>query len=1083
MLTHKAISQSAPVLSLLVREAYRSLHFSNAATASTVIAALGDLREPPLSTHALVLSVLTVLPDFRCCVHVARLMRGLSLLQVRHPMLTAHLLKCYLRCCFVKESTTVVAQGVLPTVGCGVVHPLVFLSSFATVLRVLEYQHCPLRFVDALLDSVEEMLGSGHVLASLCQSHHKYHHSEDGDDIDGFQSEVNSEGTSADIFLVMHCHVLRCRRRRHRCCGLQLNRLDALLASFAGHLHCRHILSLLLALEGAGEHRQEWRTPFCQVGEMGECQKVLLHNLALRLQPTVLAPGLLTKAEIVAVLRHVNHFSLSGVPQDAQRRLCRLVDALCTLLETAPLSLDTVRQLAVDDLLACDEGNKVSRQLNAVWVSEFPRKPRLGFFLDALQQAIEPSESCRSGGGYDCRLAETVLDVCHRLLLLRSVAGAGAVSLASIRRACNLACTMLDKLRRRVVRVDPTVHLRLFATCEPLKVLLRQRAASSGEAYALLLTEEIARYETGVIHCLASTSIAHDVYLRPLCSIMCGRQPTDELLAIVDGVLPAICGGRTATRDTAELLVKLASVLRSEEWVRFCGDDARWVMVAASARLREAVKVLHVTVASSEEDMPAHHALGVLLGLLAVICPIERRRDMGQQRASVAACLPASVKALSVACGLLRSCAAWIPEPQLCSSSQDTFALPVVHALSVAEYYALQSRSSKQWRHLCCGAENSCCVLDDSNDNPDAFHQLSARWHGRGIVMGFTLWLGAFRCGIELAEDDTRRVARTMLDMCELRQLHLTTLRSVTQLVLSDGDWTCPSLRQQLLRAVHLMFVCETPYGEDVVVPNLAERVEFARIAPLLIMELFRVVHVCAVGETPALKVEHGAAPSSVSLPSCLTGSDFEMDGVELAELLLRLLDEFQRSEESRRPLRALHCVVWDSLTCIASLSSVLNDWVERFRQSRSFHAEDVLDGNGGSGILHQQHGDRAAVIVANTRNTLLWSLLILACFMRHPKSALDANTAAQLAAARHAVARLVQLVSHHMPILRRCRPAPESLLALRLCEAVEGTSGAPAGSEFVSVVLSEVLRREKDHLCFWEGAFSDVAEALRRYL
>lgn len=84
------------VLDMLVREAYRSIRFYDGSSAASAIKALGDLRQPPPNPKILVRTLIGVMGCFQG-IDLPPLLEGLSKLDISHRMLTAHLLKRYLR--------------------------------------------------------------------------------------------------------------------------------------------------------------------------------------------------------------------------------------------------------------------------------------------------------------------------------------------------------------------------------------------------------------------------------------------------------------------------------------------------------------------------------------------------------------------------------------------------------------------------------------------------------------------------------------------------------------------------------------------------------------------------------------------------------------------------------------------------------------------------------------------------------------------------------------------------------------------------------------------------------------------------
>ncbi|EKF32019.1 hypothetical protein MOQ_004138 [Trypanosoma cruzi marinkellei] len=1058
-----AVTRSPRALLSLVREAYRSLFFYDARTASDVIFALGDLREPPLNVHALVLSVLTTLPNFSCGYHVARLFQGLSELHVRHTMLTAHLLKYYLRCCFGKRCT-------VTTVECSSRDPFWFVSSFAIILQTLHRFHSTEIF-EAFLDSVEELLRVDSACFPPC--HHRHHERSDGPyEVHAELDLENGGDVAEDIFLIMQRFVLINCRNLHGC---RFIRTEKLLASFTDHLQRHHLTSLLCLMEDVGGKSHGSEYPVLKKKEMTELQRQLLCHFLYRFHPAALCPGVLSIAEIVALLRHVNHYNLSGLPPDVRNGLYLLTDALCVVLEKSSLTLDVIRLLVASDLYPQDE-EPLEKKGNSADVLQLRQRPRLEPFLDGLQHILVDMEGRRFCKREDWLTAEVLLLLCHRLLLVH-VVHAKREAAPQLLRTCHLVCGALRRLECHLGSEDPSVEFRIILATELVRALLQKGSSLLGQELASTLTETITRHVLQTAFHLATTHTIDDLDLQSLCFLMRECHLTVELLARVDIILRLICHQRCSTQHTVKHIAKALSILGSEKWVAFCGNDKRWMMLATSVRLSNAVDFLLSSMKTPEKCVAPQHTFEMLLNLLAVLSPVKLRGKEDRRYRYLAGQIPDSNAVMLLINTVLQGCIDCIPPIAFCNDDWDGQKIVALKATDVAERCSLRSRCSNAWNVPESFLGNVWHSENKSNCEGDT-RFLHMKQPSASLVVGFALWMGAFRFGIKIKDANGREPSLSRMRMNELRKMHTRILQSAIHAVLQDKALGGSFLRQRLLRAFYLDLKFEGPYssGES---ESISIRNEgFKHVVPLLMAELYRVV------KDPFF-YEGSTVKSGDLLFSTETWTIFDhcdMDAVELVVLLEHFTEEFQMHGGPKMPLLVLHGIIWGSLTCIASLNAALEEWIDGFRHGGSFHAKNLFN----AGICHQVRGEMDAVIITNRRNTLLWSLLLLACFMLNPGAVVGTGHAMELTAALGAVARLVRLVSHHSPVFRRSRPAPECLLALNLRELVEEGSAAgviKGANNCVSDVLDDVLRRERQHFSCWDCTFDSVATRMRRYV
>ncbi|EAN91414.1 hypothetical protein, conserved [Trypanosoma cruzi] len=1057
------VTRSPRALLSLVREAYRSLFFYDARTASDVIFALGDLHEPPLNAHALVLSVLTTLPNFSCGYHVARLFHGLSELHLRHTMLTAHLLKYYLRCCFGKRCT-------VTPVKCSSRDPLLFVSSFAIILQTLHRFHST-EILEAFLDSVEELLRADPACFPPC--HHRHHERSDGLHEVHAESDVEKVGNVAeDTFLVMQHFVLIHRRNLYGC---RFICTEKLLASFTDHLHCHHLTSLLCLMEDVGGESHGSEYLLLKKKEMAELQRQLLCHFLYRFCAAALRPGVLSNAEIVVLLRHVNHYNISGLPPDVRNGLYFLADALCVVLEKSSLTLDVIRLLVTSDLYPEDEEPQ-EKKGNSADVLQFRQRPRLEPFLDGLQHIVLGMEGRRFCKREDWLTAEVLLILCHRLLLAH-VVHAKKEAGPRLLRTCHLVCDALKGLECHLGTEDPSVEFRILLATEPVRALLLKGAFLLGQELASTLTEAITRHVLQSAFHLATTHNIDDLDIQSLSFLMRECHLTVELVARIDIILRLICHQRCFTQHTVKHIAKALSILGSEKWVAFCGNNKRWIMLATSVRLSNAVNFLISSMKALEQGVTPQHTFEMLLNLLAVLSPVKLRGKEDRRCRYLAGQIPDSNAIMLLINTVLQGCIDCIPPIALCNDDWDGHKFFTLKATDVAERCSLQSRSSNAWNVPESFLGNVWRSENKSNCEGDT-RSLHMKQPSADLVVGFALWMGAFRFGIKIKDANGRDPSLSKMRMNELRKMHKGILQSAIHVVLQDKALGGSFLRQRLLRAFYLYLKFESPYSRGESEPIFIKNEGFKHVVPLLIAELYRVVKDPFFYEGSTMK-------SGDLLFSTETWTIFGhcgMYAVELIMFLENVTEEFQMHGGPKMPLLVLHDIIWGSLTCIASLSSALEEWIDGFRHGDSFHVKNLFN----AGICHQVQEEGDAVIITNRRNTLLWSLLLLACFMRNSGAVARTGHAKELTTALGAVARLVRLVSHQFPVFRRSRPAPECLLALNLRELVEEESAAGVingANNCVSDVLDDVLRREQQHFFCWECNFESVAARMRRYV
>ncbi|RNF09384.1 uncharacterized protein Tco025E_07009 [Trypanosoma conorhini] len=1057
-------------LSLLVRQAYRSFVFYDAKTASDVIAALGDLHEPPLSLHALVLCVLTTLPNFSSGDHVARLFQGLSLLRVRHTMLTAHFLKHYLRCCFVNGCMATPRVAVPVGMEYSVIDPLRFLSSFAVILHTLERFH-PTEIVNALFDSLEEMLGAD--FGPSLFFHYRYSHKScEPDEANIEPSSENAEEVAEEIFFVLQRFLIIYRRHPY---GSRYKRTGKLLAFYADHLHFHHLVCLLCLMEEADTKCHKWTAHFSKEQELSDLQRQLLCYLVYRFRPEALRPGVLSKVEIVALLRHVNYYNLSGLPPDVRSGIYSIADALCFILEKAPLTLNATRFLVVNDLLSQDEEPQHMEKEISTEAWQLRQKPRLKHFLDGLQQLI-----LDRGSRFVCKedlwlYTEVLLILCYRLLLSHA-ADEKSVATPQLLRTCQLTCDALGRLERHGESGNASVEFRILLSSQPVRLLLQQRASLLGSGLVLALSEVITRYGIQTALRLAMRHAANDMDLQCLCFLLQERHPTVELLARIDSAITMICGQKCSTQYTVKHIAEALSMLGSRNWVTLCGGNERWITLATSVRLSVAVNSLVFYIRKTEQDATRQQALAQLLKLLTVLSPVELHSDSDKRCRCLTARIPGSNAVKLLIESVLRVCIDCTPKFAFFRDHGDDCSFPALNTSDFAERCFLRSRSSKLWKAAEAFSDDVWFSEDAAHCEKDMYSFHSKQQSTRNVVE-FALWMGAFRFAAERKGGNERELFLSSMRMEELRRMHTEILRSASYLVLRDNSWRCSTLRQRLLRAFYIELKCEGLHLIGRNEPIFIRHEIFKHVIPLLIAELYRLVLTPCFDEDLTL----------TSVETCISGDAWmllehgDVDAAELVVLFESSMDEFRTNGVDKSPLLLLHDIVWSSLTCIASLSTALKEWIDGFRYGSSFNTENVFDGE----ICHKLRKDSGTVLVANARNTLLWTLLLLACFMRCQAAVLKSEEAAQLTAAQTAVARLVRLVSQLSPVLRRPRPAPECLLALKLREVLEGLrDGAVGGSnDCVAGVLDDVLRREQPHFSRWEGTFESVAAQMRRYV
>ncbi|ORC91684.1 uncharacterized protein TM35_000052800 [Trypanosoma theileri] len=1066
-------TQHVSSLQLLVRKAYRSLHFYNADVCSVVVAALGDLCEQPLSAHAMVLSLLTTIPEFQHTNHVVQVLQGLSNLHIHHTMLTAHLLKCYLRCCFntleIKPATATttttlssssplgVEKYTFPILNESPIRVKLFLSSFVAILQILEHHKYPLHLVDSFFESIEELLQTGYTFSSQC-FHHIHHNNDNESHL--LTIEMDFRNTSDDIFFLM-CSLIRVRQRRQELLECTFICIEHLLVSFVDCLSLRHVVSLLTLIE---ESHDDWRG--CKIisdekEEMSTLQLLLLKVLLSRLQPENLLPGILTGNEVVVLLRILNHYSLKGeISSEMEGRLHRLAHALSVFVEKTLFTFNVISRLAESDVLTWNERDKKFTKEFLTSSTEWQMRPRLEPFLDTLQHKLYEKEEHHYNQREKFDITETLLVLCYRLLVFH-VVNHHDISTETLHRVCEFTTTALGYLCSQLGIVEYSFKLSVFRLTIPVKALLQIHISiySSLEVKndindCLTLLDMLTQYEllNGFTNCSLS-NVPQNEDLCTLYNILHKRQPSTELLAIIDRVFPTICSEKRVTHETAEILVKILGILRSKEWVQFCSrscdsnGDVYWITLAASVRLNESVKLLFPLLSpysSKKESEEGYHAFEVLLSLLVTISPLEY--SMGVINGNdglIVACISSSHGVLNIVNRLLKACKSWSIKFLTIREAWDNFVLPTVNTPDLAERLAHQSRSSKLWQMTKCCETNDHYWSEQGKSSCTEKEIVPScmeiqKW--QNLLVEFAVWLGAFQCGLQLNNNDRRVIAiQEAIDINFLRELHTEVLKSATYLILCNKEGATKESQRKLLRAIYLNSQYKSMCGESSDISLLFHDEEFIRIITLLIMDLYQIFVL------------------SVNTPT----DSLDMNAKELTLLLVYFTETFDRYEKRSRVMHVLRNVVWESLIQITSSNSLI-----------------LMENND-------------IVMFANRQNPLFCSLLLLMCFLQSPNSALDPDVVEQRSAVQEAVAGLVGALCRYTPVLRRSRPAPESLLALTLCELLEehrdvrvaACSMSYVGkNEKILVVLVDILHREMKYLTLWEDAFRSVAERIKKY-
>ncbi|KAH9593008.1 hypothetical protein LSM04_003812 [Trypanosoma melophagium] len=1066
MLLKSVTPTSVPSLHFLVRKAYRSLHFYNADVCSSVVAALGDLSEKPLSAHAMVLSLLTIIPEFEHANHVVQVLQGLSQLRIHHTMLTAHLLKRYLRCCFSKtkiKPTTIttaslsssnVAKYTFPILNESSIEMELFLSSCVSILQILEHYEHPSHLVDSFFEAIEELLQTGYGFSLQC-FHHIYHNNVN--EIQISTIGINSRNKSDDIFFLMCSFIRLCRRRRRKRLECKFFFIEHLLASFVDDLCLRHVVSLLSLMEESCVDWRDWKISSYEKEEKSNLQLLLLQFLLCRLKPEDLLPGLLTIDEVIVLLRNFNRYTLNEISLSSEMQDClhRLAHALSLFVEKTLFTFNVVYQLAASDVLTWNERHEAFHQEFLTLSIKWQLQPRLEPFLDRLQHMLYGKEEHNSTVREKLDITETLLVLCHRLLLFHVVYNRNA-STETLHRVCEFTTTALGNLCFHLESLESSVKQGVFGLTIPVKALLQLHISTfsplkvkNKKNYSSALLGMLIRYEllNNFNNCSFS-NVPHNIDLFFLYKLLCGRQPSRELLTIIDDVLPTICSEKNVKRDTAEILVKVLCILRSKEWVQFCGSDVYWIKLCTSVRLSESIKLLVplFSPCSSEKETKeeGHRVFEVLRSLLETICPLERYMGIiNGNDGCILTRIPTSHGVLNVVNRLLQACKNYSIKKFTMREVRNNFLLPTVDTPVLAERLSLQSRSSKIWQMAKCSKTNDQYWSEYGKNNDTEEEIVSScmeiqKW--QNMLAEFALWLGAFQCGLQINHND-RYVATIQMevDINLLRELHTEVLDSATHLVLCNKEGATIDSQRTLLHAIYLNLQYKRSSGELSNISVLLNDEEFIRIVTLMVVDLYRIF---------VLSVK-------------ISTNTFDMNAEELRLLLVHFTESFDNCEKPSRSMHVLRSIVWESLIQIIACGSL-----------------SLMDNND-------------ITMFATQRNTLLCALLLLACFLQSPKNTLDASILKQRSATEEAITELVGVVSRYTPVLRRSRPAPESLLALTLFEMLENHRDMTATTNCISskrriekmqAVLVGILHREQKHLSLWEDAFCSVAERIKKY-
>ncbi|CCD16946.1 unnamed protein product [Trypanosoma congolense IL3000] len=1110
------------ILSSLVRQAYRSLHFYDAGAASCAVAALGDLQLPPRNVLALVSSLLAVLPGMHDGAHVAHLLQGLSKLGVCHHMLTAHLLKRYLRC--FRSDHAEVRDGP-EDVGCVFYRTLgekgTFIASFASVLRTLCGRSDSLQFIHGLFLSLEEILEGNQYAFPVCSDSATRvdtsclpgFNALNGDDPVSHNSDSVAEGRC--VALVLRFFVLVTRSLNGD--GVCLPRVDAFLKPLSSSLPYPFTVDLLCNV-GPIRNPNTARPRETMCG----CHVLLVLNLVQHIRSDDACLATLSQGDMVRLLHEMHRCSLQDLSQVEQRELTCALSVMRSTLESAPLSPSTIRRVAEGDLIDWCEMKEKDGSLTPGLEQRRGKVP-LRFLIDTLYKwqefCLREERAGTMKGENLCQLAETLVTLCHFGFMGPRPGGSGAdnAGAPSFLRLCDLSSRVLGALTTHVLLVNASLIRRLHVAIKELKVhlltLLHSSAENSRRDCALFLLKSLEQYEIFALSCFIKNEEHCDDSIVCLGSLLQGPSSREgTVLRFAARLLPILCSRETVTSDSIEHLVKLLRALVT-------GPDnghnrTWWEMVTKSKRLSAAVRRLRTTQGRLDSTVLSVSRLSSLLSLLNAICPVERCQLRGESGVRVTTVrLPLSQHVVAMVAELVSDITYRNADDSqgpvaFGDATNGPFkATPYPVEKSVAERCALQSHSSdSRWENAFTaskgavppeGADVRCAVKS-------AYEHAK---YGRGSVfVDLSVWLGAFRYEMlqrsKGVEGDAFRLAE--INMHELKQCHLEVLRVAARFI-RCGKLLGTSVRRAAIRAFFLELQCEqleqgnskvgaqdgSQEGGRVVRPLLMNRAAYLSNVSLLVGELF---HILSTHSPHASGAEVTVTNSDLH-ESCTgflidTHAVYGVDCREIISFLSQFLSEFKQCRVISQPLRALHDIVWGSLTHIGAQCAPTGRLIRKFRLGKLFCTGEVLGSNGiAEGLLADDVS--SVVVFASNRNTLLWSLLLLACFLRHEQSSQRVNAAhvETISEVVMVVARIVLLVSNLMPVLRRSGPAPETFVALNLREAL-GCGKAHDSSSGASVTVADgaltraldaVLQREEELICHWGSAFHSVAARLRR--
>ncbi|CBH17052.1 hypothetical protein, conserved [Trypanosoma brucei gambiense DAL972] len=1127
-----SLSKCVPVLAALARQAYRSLHFYDADTISTTVLSLGELRIPPRDVHAFVLSFLTALPNFHRGKHVAHLLKGLSGLNVRHPVLTAHLLKIFLRCYrggAVRGRGKEIVEGEAQVVCLPSDHRDSFFASFVSILQTLYMYGYSVQLIRGLFLSIEEFLREGCDLSPPCGIRGTYRqdnccfNSGSGANADGLVVDRFGymEGGGDPVFFVLLLFL------KFFCPALggavHLERVDAYLEPLVDRLHHHLAVSLLISL-----NQQPSRWESLQHGTvMSRCQRRLIYRLVQCFRSCSTPFVKLSIDQIITLLRYAHHLRGDHTgKQGAEGELLYAMNRLRTHLEGASLSLNQIRTVAEGGLMLWGdmaEGDSFTK-IHAAAI-------RTKISLVAVFHMLQKSEEGRGGKSMrnveamntNWQKAGSLISLCHYGFM--SIEGrsndTGEPYTPSFEGLCNLTCKILGELYIG----DGVPHIssvrQLHKVIGPLKELLAVRVGtstnSSRKGCAFMLLEALERYEIRAINFFGIQGCSHDADLICLCTMLQDSSlQRGTCLSVIDVVLPNICRRRSLSSDSIEPLVHVLRMLLSDTKNR-C--SRKWYeSIVESERLSTAASWLCVAMAAVKNTAGSSAYFITMFSLLTVICPIERRSARGGEGVDIFAVrIPRSCRVLCTVKRLFHNCRSLatgviLNRAGVRSSGSDHFYSALfLPAKSVAERCALQSRFTDLCRTSMTPAPDSddqseeCCGECDKEQ--ELKYDTCVNCALRCNILDFFVWLGAFRYAV-IQRTRLRNgggVEGVVTDVHEIRQPHAELLNIVSSL-LEDLPRLNASLRRAVLVGFYMEAQCEALERSNTK-PNsmgamkeaaCAERQTFMRhsvflrVVPLFIGELFHNIAIRPMVGSDIGQVTHDAktVPYAQMTHAAFHNAHttHNVGYKEITFFLSQFFDEFGQCKEFRHNLCALHDVVWDSLTCITSLCSSTGRWIEEFRHSKVFSTSNLC-GNNDSVSRPCLKGMKDDMVIAHPRNTLLWSLLLLTCFIRYrciPRES-DGVGAEWLTAAEVVASRIVLMVSDYTPPLRRKRPAPETFVALHLREAMERrfnlcNPGLVSDTDRrITCVLDEVLHREAECLKMWEPTFPCIAARVRR--